>query len=440
MSSLLRERCNWIDPLIVAKKLVQHYGEPGLVWLDSDGSKNGRWVILGADPIEHICSHGLPSSSRSQNPFELLRKIDSGHWSGWLSYEAGAWIEPNNPWKQDSMAMLWMARHDPIFKFDLYRNELWIEGVDHTRFLTFLNLLKDISSNESLTNATKSQSIPEQNWEWTMDESEYSKKVAILKNYIKEGDIFQANLSTSCITKIPLNLSVIDLFQKLRNYCPAPFSGLVVATGNAIGEAVISTSPERFLKVLPNKVVETSPIKGTRPRSSSPQKDADLAADLVSSIKDRAENIMIVDLLRNDIGKVCKPGTIKVTQLVGLESYAQVHHLTSIIQGKLNHNKTWVDLLESCWPGGSITGAPKIRACKRLYEMEPIARGPYCGSFLHLDWNGQFDSNILIRSLLKDQSNLRVHAGCGIVADSDPSNEAEELNWKLKPLIKALEQ
>ncbi len=148
---------------------------------------------------------------------------------------------------------------------------------------------------------------------------------------------------------------------------------------------------------------------------------------------------MIVDLLRNDLGKVCQPGTISVNQLVGLESFANVHHLTSVINGKLKQGKNWIDLLEGCWPGGSITGAPKLRACQRLNEFEPIARGPYCGSFLHLNWNGQFDSNILIRSIILKDSNLRIHAGCGIVADSDPNNEAEELKWKLLPLLKALE-
>ena len=148
---------------------------------------------------------------------------------------------------------------------------------------------------------------------------------------------------------------------------------------------------------------------------------------------------MIVDLLRNDLGKVCKPGSIQVTKLVGLESYAQVHHLTSVIRGILKENNTWIDLLEACWPGGSITGAPKLRACKRLHELEPVSRGPYCGSLIHIDWEGKFDSNILIRSCMMKGSTLRVNAGCGIVADSDPDNEADELTWKLMPVLKALE-
>ena len=164
-----------------------------------------------------------------------------------------------------------------------------------------------------------------------------------------------------------------------------------------------------------------------------------MAAELVSSPKDRAENIMIVDLLRNDLGRVCKLGSITVPQLVGLETYPKVHHLTSVVKGYLQEGKTWIDLLEACWPGGSITGAPKLRACQRLYELEPIARGPYCGSIIHLNWDGTFDSSILIRTLLLGGEKLRVNGGCGIVADSDPYNEVKELNWKLMPLLKALE-
>jgi para-aminobenzoate synthetase component 1 len=147
---------------------------------------------------------------------------------------------------------------------------------------------------------------------------------------------------------------------------------------------------------------------------------------------------MIVDLLRNDLGRVCVPGSIAVPQLVGLESYPQVHHLTSVVTGQLRPDCTWVDLLRACWPGGSISGAPKLRACQRLAELEPVARGPYCGSLLRRDWDGSLDSSILIRSLLLNGQRLRCHGGCGIVADSDPEAEAEELGWKLHPLLEAL--
>jgi para-aminobenzoate synthetase component 1 len=184
--------------------------------------------------------------------------------------------------------------------------------------------------------------------------------------------------------------------------------------------------------------VETRPIKGTRPRHGSPDADADAAADLVTSPKDRAENVMIVDLLRNDLGRVCLPGSILVPQLVGLESYRQVHHLTSVVEGQLRAGLGLADLLRACWPGGSISGAPKIRACQRLAELEPVPRGPYCGSLFALDGQGGFDSSILIRSLFFSERRVRAHAGCGIVADSDPADEAEEMGWKLQPLLEAV--
>jgi para-aminobenzoate synthetase component 1 len=203
-------------------------------------------------------------------------------------------------------------------------------------------------------------------------------------------------------------------------------------------EGVLSTSPERFLQVSAHGLVETRPIKGTRPRHGDPSRDADAAAELVCSAKDRAENVMIVDLMRNDLGRICRSGSIEVPQLVGLESYRQVHHLTSVVTGQLSDPSDLAGLLRACWPGGSITGAPKIRTCQQLNALEPVARGPYCGSFFHRRPDGSFDSNILIRSLLLKGSTVRVHGGCGIVADSDPALETEELGWKVQPLLRAL--
>jgi para-aminobenzoate synthetase component 1 len=201
---------------------------------------------------------------------------------------------------------------------------------------------------------------------------------------------------------------------------------------------VISASPERFLRVDRGGRVQSRPIKGTRPRGATPEADAAAAAELVSDPKDRAENVMIVDLLRNDLGRVCRPGSIRVPQLVGLESYAQVHHLTSVVEGQLRPEAGIVDLLRACWPGGSISGAPKVRACQRLHQLEPVPRGPYCGSLFHLGADGAFDSNILIRSVMMRGRRLQVHAGGGIVADSNPAAEAAEMSWKLLPLLEAL--
>jgi para-aminobenzoate synthetase component I len=266
-----------------------------------------------------------------------------------------------------------------------------------------------------------------------------------LQAWIAAGDLFQANLTACCEQRLaapPTAATLLALYRRLRQSCPAPFGGLAIASGAGGNpgpiEAVLSASPERFLRLEASGRIETRPIKGTRPRHRDPAADAAAAAALITSPKDRAENVMIVDLLRNDLGRVCSPGSVRVPQLVGLESYRQVHHLTSVVEGQLRQGLGLADLLRACWPGGSISGAPKIRACRRLAQLEPVPRGPYCGSLFALDGRGGFDSSILIRSLFVQGTTLRAHAGCGIVADSDPAGEAEEMGWKLQPLLEAL--
>jgi len=420
----------WQEPQALANQLAHAYGEEGLVWLDGDGSNLGRWATLAVAPQEIICCRGLPGEPGAGNPFEALRGLAPGHWCGWLSYEAAAWVEPAAHWKADAMATLWIARHDPIFRFDLQERTLWLEGLDPRRLEAMAAWAAALPGTQ--TSPTEPTAIA--HWHWHSSPEDFSAGVQRIRERIASGDIFQANLTACCSSPLEAPAEPLALFERLRRRCPAPFAGLVVAPG----EAVISASPERFLQVSPNGKVETRPIKGTRPRMVDPEQDADQAAELVCSSKDRAENVMIVDLLRNDLGRVCESGSIQVPQLVGLESYAQVHHLTSVVTGQLRAGTSWVDLLQACWPGGSITGAPKLRACQRIAELEPVARGPYCGSLLRRDWDGSFDSSILIRTVLQHGTTLRCHAGCGIVADSDPQAEAEELGWKLNPLLEAL--
>ncbi|MBV2352342.1 anthranilate synthase component I family protein [Synechococcus sp. HK05] len=429
----------WRSPANLAPLLAEHWGHAGLIWLDGDGTDLGRWATLAVDPLEQRCCRGLPGDAGASDPFAALADLGPGHWCGWLSYEAAAWVEPGNPWKTDSMASLWIARHDPVLRFDLVEQQLWLEGQDPSRLQAMAHWLESLPAHETAGELAAPAVAPER-WHWHTDLQAFSRGVEQIRALIASGDLFQANLTACCSTHLPAMAphTGLALFQRLRQRCPAPFAGLVVAAGAAAGEAVISASPERFLQVSAEGHVETRPIKGTRPRHNDPQRDADAAAELVCSGKDRAENVMIVDLLRNDLGRSCLPGSIHVPQLVGLESYAQVHHLTSVVCGQLRPDRTWVDLLRAGWPGGSISGAPKLRACQRLAELEPVARGPYCGSLIRRDFDGSFDSSILIRTLLLQQNHLRGHAGCGIVADSDPSAEASELGWKLNPLLEAL--
>jgi para-aminobenzoate synthetase component 1 len=441
----------WIAPPLLARALVERWGAEGLIWLDGDGTPLGRWATLAADPLEQKCRRGLPGEQGSSDPFSALEELGPGHWTGWLSYEAAAWAEPARHWKDDTMASLWIARHDPVLRCDLVARRLWIVGVDRQRLQAmadWLDSLDPAADDPDRTGAPCQQpqqtlAIPHAAWHWHTDAARFAAGVARIREWIASGDLFQANLTACCSALLPPGVpngaaAALPLFERLRQHCPAPFAGLVVAGDEARGEAVISASPERFLQVNSTGHVETRPIKGTRPRHGDPERDADLAAELVCSSKDRAENVMIVDLLRNDLGRSCRPGSIHVPQLVGLESYANVHHLTSVVTGELRPDCSWVDLLRACWPGGSISGAPKLRACQRLAELEPVARGPYCGSLLRRDWDGSLDSSILIRTLLLKDRELRLQAGCGIVADSDPEAEAEELGWKLHPLLEAL--
>ena len=441
----------WIAPPLLARALVERWGAEGLIWLDGDGTPLGRWATLAADPLEQKCRRGLPGEQGSSDPFSALEELGPGHWTGWLSYEAAAWAEPARHWKDDTMASLWIARHDPVLRCDLVARRLWIVGVDRQRLQAMADWLDSLdpaadapdSAGGPCQQPQQALAIPHAAWHWHTDAARFAAGVARIREWIASGDLFQANLTACCSALLPPGVpsgaaAALPLFERLRQHCPAPFAGLVVAGDEARGEAVISASPERFLQVNSTGHVETRPIKGTRPRHGDPERDADLAAELVCSSKDRAENVMIVDLLRNDLGRSCRPGSIHVPQLVGLESYANVHHLTSVVTGELRPDCSWVDLLRACWPGGSISGAPKLRACQRLAELEPVARGPYCGSLLRRDWDGSLDSSILIRTLLLKDRELRLQAGCGIVADSDPEAEAEELGWKLHPLLEAL--
>ena len=432
----------WCEPALLVQQLAHHFGAEGLVWLDGDGSGLGRRSRIGVHPLEQQVCRGLPGTPGASDPFAAMATIEAsgGQWMGWLAYEAGAWVEPAPHWGTSDMAVLWAARFDPIVVIDHQSQTLWLEGCTPHQLEEMAGLITAMAAPQATprTPTPRDGAIPLDAWTWHTSSRRFAEQVAQIRRWIDQGDVFQANLTACCEASTPAAPDALGLYLRLRHTCPAPFGGLAIAAGTANGEAVLSSSPERFLKVDGQGLVETRPIKGTRPRHQNPEADAAEAAQLVTSPKDRAENVMIVDLLRNDLGRVCQSGSIHVPQLVGLESYRQVHHLTSVVEGVLQPGQGVVDLLRATWPGGSITGAPKIRACQRLAELEPVPRGPYCGSLFWMGANGNFDSNILIRSVLIKDQRLRVHAGCGIVTDSDPAAEAEEMGWKLQPLLEAL--
>lgn len=263
--------------------------------------------------------------------------------------------------------------------------------------------------------------------------AQYAQAFARIQTYIAAGDCYQVNYAQRF--QAAYRGSPWTAYQHLRQACPTPFAGYLALGGD---NAILSLSPERFLRVSQGQV-ETRPIKGTRPRGSEPSSDQAAARELLASSKDRAENLMIVDLLRNDLGRSCATGSVRVPELFSLESYPNVHHLVSSITARLAPGKDALDLLLGSFPGGSITGAPKIRAMQIIDELEPCQRGIYCGSLLYLDVRGEMDSSIAIRTLLLEDGQAYCWGGGGIVADSACEAEYRESISKVSVLLGSLE-
>ena len=259
------------------------------------------------------------------------------------------------------------------------------------------------------------------------------KNINKILKYIKAGDVFQVNLSREWHGKINNKYSACDIFSKLKKTNPSPFSGLVIYKNKAI----ISSSPERLIRVK-NGHIETRPIAGTRGRGGSGIYDVALSKDLLNNKKERAEHIMLVDLERNDLSKVTVKGSVKVNELMIVESYAHVHHIVSNVTGRVKENTTPGKIIEAVFPGGTITGCPKVRCMEILSEIEKTGRGPYTGSIGYINNDGSMDLNILIRTIVKDNNNVSIRAGGGIVADSIPKRELEEARAKAKGMINAL--
>ena len=259
----------------------------------------------------------------------------------------------------------------------------------------------------------------------------YRRAVSRAVDYIHAGDVFQVNLAQRLLA--PARDAPEDLYLRLRRRNPAPFAGYL-----DLGRfQVVSASPERFLQVLDGRV-EARPIKGTRLRTALPEADLYAADDLRQSEKDRAENVMIVDLLRNDLSRVCRPDSVCVTQLCEIEAYQYVQHLVSAVCGELAPECTPLDLLRAAFPGGSITGAPKVRAMEIIAELEPTARGPYCGSLGYLGFDGTMDLSVLIRTITAGRGWWQLPVGGGIVAQSDPEREYQETWHKATGLLHSL--
>jgi anthranilate synthase component 1 len=265
------------------------------------------------------------------------------------------------------------------------------------------------------------------------DAEPYLQQVARIKQYIIDGDIFQANLSRLWCVEIESGSKDVAIFNSLARANPGSFAVLARLSR----ASVISSSPERLVRVR-DGVIETRPIAGTRPRSDNGSIDTQLAAELMAHPKEQAEHVMLIDLERNDLGRICVPGSIRVNELMILESYQHVHHIVSNIIGRLRDDVTPADIIRAVFPGGTITGCPKVRCIEILAEMEQQARGAYTGSIGYINRDGDMDINILIRTLVRKGDRINFRAGGGIVADSDPRHELAETRAKAKGLLRAL--
>ncbi|WP_236349874.1 aminodeoxychorismate synthase component I [Aeromonas veronii] len=268
-------------------------------------------------------------------------------------------------------------------------------------------------------------------WQSNMSRAEYGEKFARIQEYLAAGDCYQINLTQRF--SAPYQGDEWQAYCLLATANKAPFSAFIRLPESAL----LSLSPERFL-LLDSRHIETKPIKGTRPRHPDPATDRQVARELAQADKDRSENLMIVDLLRNDIGRVSRPGSVNVPHLFAVESFPAVHHLVSTIHGELDARWQGVDLLRACFPGGSITGAPKIRAMEIIEELEPQRRNAYCGSIGYLSQHGRMDTSICIRTLIAEAGRLHCWAGGGIIADSDADSEYQETYDKVARILPPL--
>lgn len=411
---------------------------------DKPSSQFGRYDILVADPAitfvttgaQTTITHADTHTVSEEDPFALIKealsKTPSAHSNfpftggalGYFSYDLGRRIEDLPVIAQNDTQM-------PEMMVGIYD---WAIIVDHREKTTHIVSHQFYTSQDSWDNlCVLCTSVPqlkpsgfsvETDIVSNFDEVTYQRAFARVQRYIYEGDCYQVNLAQRFSAKVAGDSW--KCYQTLRSVSPAPFMAYMdLSYGNQQTLQILSASPERFLQ-LTGQQVETRPIKGTRPRYKDPDQDLRSAIELVTSLKDRAENVMIVDLLRNDIGKVCERGSVKAEKLFNLQSFANVHHLVSFVTGKLDYQYTAVDLLRSCFPGGSITGAPKLRAMEIIEELEPHRRGVYCGAIGYIGFDGDMDMNIPIRTAVVTNGSIYFYAGGGVVADSTSEKEYKE--------------
>jgi para-aminobenzoate synthetase component 1 len=452
-----------IPPETEISAIFQHYSEKNWsMLLDSGDSQhaNNCYDIMVAEPIASLTfkdgnlqiAHTKPCdfSISTEQPITALKQLLYFYFNidqadrnvklesplpfiagamGYFGYDLGRAFERLPDSNENDLSCPDMAIG--IYSWSVIKNKqngkyflCWIEGFPAPTVDTIISLAVKQSNHKKPFELLS-------DWQSNMSELDYHRKIAQVARYLRAGDCYQVNLAQRFSSTFAGDPWLA--FQRLREANQAPFSAFIRIKDSV----VLSLSPERFLSVKQGNV-ETTPIKGTRPRHLEKIKDEQSKSALVNSEKDRAENLMIVDLLRNDISKNCTPGTVNVPDLFYLESFPAVHHLVSKIKAKLASQSSPLDLLRDAFPGGSITGAPKIRAMEIIDELEPNRRGVYCGSIGYIGLANDMDTSICIRTLLCEKNQIHCWAGGGIVLDSEASSEYQECLDKVAKILPVL--
>ncbi len=436
------------DTLLTWFSAIEHQPWSFLLRSSAQDHPNNRWDILVADPIATLETYGQKTivthpdgtqTTHESDPFALINELTlrylphhSPHQNlpfiggalGYFAYDLGRRIEaiPTQAINELNTPDMAIGLYDWAILLDHHTQELTVVQPQSADRLTWL-AQQQPQNPESFALTSE--------WHANMTPSTYHNKFNQIQHYLKSGDCYQINLAQRFCADY--SGSEWQAFLTLEQNNGAPFSAFLRLPNSAI----LSVSPERFLSCWDNRI-ETKPIKGTRPRHQDPEQDQRMANELQQAPKDRAENVMIVDLLRNDIGRIAQPGSVKVPHLFAVESFPAVHHLVSTITGELPSKHSPTELLRACFPGGSITGAPKVRAMEIIEELEPHRRHVYCGSIGYISRCGRMDTNITIRTLLACQQKLHVWAGGGIVADSKFEEEYQETLDKVGKILPLL--
>ena len=424
---------------------------PGLALLESARpGRRSRWSYLTADPISV-----LEAPTAGPDPFadarNLLRRLDAtgsndtdgapppfiGGLLGYLGYDFGRRLErlPSIASPDQDLPLLRLGLHDWVIAWDRLSDRAWLGGRavdgDAARLDHRLGAVLDRIESDAVPTNGGDDALPDLVFRSGLDRTAFEARVGLVRAAIERGEIYQANLTRRL--EAAFDRDPWPLYRRLRTGDPALFSAyldLGAVPGTVARRGLISASPEPFLAVDAVGRVATDPIKGTRPRGRTPDEDRRLARELLASGKDRAENVMIVDVLRNDLGRVCRPGSVRVPRLLRLERTASVQHLVTTVTGRLAPGRDAFDLLRASFPGGSITGAPKIRAMEILESLEPVRRGPYTGALGWIGPDGAMATSILIRTFVADGRRLTLHVGGGITWQSNPAAEWEETRAK----------